>query len=144
MISVDTNILLYALNSQAAEHAVALGLVEALSARDDVVICELVLVELYVLLRSPAVFGRPLSAQDAAGVCQTYREQPRWGLLEAAPVMDKVWGDAAAAGFGRRRIFDARLARTLRYHGVDELITRNTRHFEGFGFARLVDPFSAD
>ena len=44
---------------------------------------------------------------------------------------------------GRRVVFDARLALTLRHHGVTEFATRNEIHFTGFGFARVWNPLAA-
>jgi toxin-antitoxin system PIN domain toxin len=109
-----------------------------------VAICQLVLVELYQLLRNPAVLERPLGADEAAEICQAYRRNPRWALIENAPVMDKVWTFAAVPGVARRRLFDARLAFTLRHHGVRELATRNMKDFNGFGFNRIWDPIAPD
>ena len=50
--------------------------------------------ELYQLLRNPAVLAAPLSAPDAAAVCASWRDNPRWALIENGPVMDKVWAIA--------------------------------------------------
>jgi predicted nucleic acid-binding protein len=108
--------------------------------RGDVAICDLVLVELYQLLRNPAVVEHPLDAPEAAEVCQGFRRNPRWALIENAPVMDEVWSFAARPGVARRRLFDVRLGLTLRYHGVRELATRNTREFDGIGLDRVWDP----
>jgi toxin-antitoxin system PIN domain toxin len=138
--SIDTNILLYAQNQDCGEHPAAAAFLETCAQRDDVVICELVLVELYQLLRNPAVVEHPLDAPEAAEVCQGLRRNPRWALVEHAPVMDKVWAFAARPGVARRRLFDARLAYTLRHHGVRELATRNVGDFEEFGFERVWDP----
>jgi len=143
VISVDTNVLLYALNRDCSEHASARGFLEACASRADVAIAELVLVELYVLLRNPAVVRQPLAAPAAADLCQAFRRHPRWALLDSADVMDRVWEAAARPGVARRHVFDARLAHTLLEGGVTELATRNTRDFEGFGFARVFDPIGA-
>lgn len=140
MISIDTNVLLYGLNRDCPEHAAARAFVEACAGRADVAIAELVLVELYVLLRNPAVVRRPLEAGAAAELCQAFRRHPRWAVVDSADVMDRVWTAAARPGVARRHVFDARLAHTLLDHGVTELATRNTSDFEGFGFARVFDP----
>jgi hypothetical protein len=58
--------------------------------------------------------------------------------------MDRVWSAAARPGGARRHVFDARLAYTLLDHGATELATRNTRDFEGLGFARVFDPLGAE
>ena len=106
------------------------------------VVCELVLVELYMLLRNPAVVARPLGAKAAAAVCRAYRRHPRWRLVENAPVMEQVWTLATGESFARRRIIDARLARTLQHHGATELATVNTRDFAGLGFTRVWNPLA--
>lgn len=103
---------------------------------------ELVLMELYQLLRNPAVVTRPLDAPGAAEVYQTFRRNRLWALIENAPVMDGVWALAATPGKARRRLFDAQLALTLRHHGVDEFATRNVNDFTDFGFSRVWDPIS--
>jgi toxin-antitoxin system PIN domain toxin len=143
VISIDTNLLLYSLNRDCPEHAAARAFVEACSARSDVAIAELVLVELYVLLRNPAVVRNPLEAPEAAALCQAFRRHPRWALVETATVMDRVWAAAARPKAARRHIFDARLAHTLLENGVTEFATRNARVFDDFGFARVFDPLAA-
>jgi len=142
MISIDTNVLLYGLNRDCPEHAASRAFLDDCAGRADVAIAELVLVELYVLLRNPAVVRQPLEAGAAADLCQTFRRHPRWAVVDAANVMDRVWAAAARPGVARRHVFDARLAHTLLDHGVTELATRNTRDFAGLGFARVFDPTS--
>jgi toxin-antitoxin system PIN domain toxin len=143
MLSIDTNVLLYAQNQDCPEHDAAAGFLLECADRDDIALCELVLVELYQLLRNPAVVTRTLDAPEAAEVCQTFRRNRRWALIENAPVMNGVWVRAATPGIARRRVFDARLALTLRHHGVDEFATRNIKDFEDFGFSRVWDPITA-
>ena len=139
MVSIDTNLLVYAQNSRCTQHEAARAFLTHCRDR-EIVICELVLVELYLVLRSAAIVSRPLGAAEAAEVCTRYRDNPRWRLVECAPVMGAVWQRAGSAGFARRKIIDTRLALTLLHHGVTELATANTRHFDGFGFSRVWNP----
>ena len=141
MRSIDTNVLLYALNRDCPEFQRASAVVAELGRSGDVVLCELVLVELYMLLRNPAVLAAPLGSTEAAEVCQRFRANPRWFLVESAPIMDEVWSRARQDGFAHRRIIDTRLALTLRHHGVTELTTRNVDDFRDLGFERLTNPF---
>jgi hypothetical protein len=73
-----------------------------------------------------------------------FTEAQTWALVDypgdTATVMDEIWRWAAQPNIGRRVVFDARLAMTLRYHGVTEFATRNEAHFAGFGFARVWNP----
>ncbi len=144
MLSIDTNVLLYAQNQDCPEHDAAAAFLVECDARTDVAICELVLMELYQLLRNPAVVTRPLDGPDAAEVCQAFRCNRRWALIENAPVMNDVWVLAATPGIARRPLFDARVALTLRHHGVDDFATRNTNAFTGFGFLHVWDPITSD
>jgi toxin-antitoxin system PIN domain toxin len=145
MISFDTNLLLHSLNRDCPEYAPARAFFASLPATPgSVAICELILVELYVLLRNPAVVKDPLDPADAVALVQTFRRHPMWRLIDhpggASTVMEEVWRLAAQPHVGRRVIFDARLALTLRHHGVTEFATRNTMHFSGFGFSRVWNP----
>ena len=142
MISIDTNLLLYGLNRECPEHDDARHFLQECSERSDVAIAELVLVELYRLLRDPAVVSRPLGAPEAAAACRRFRAHPRWALIEYAPVMSRVWQIAALPDCPRRRLFDARIGLTLLHHGVRELATRNVGDFDGLGFDRVFDPLT--
>ena len=140
MISIDTNVLLYGLNRDCPEHAAARAFLEACAGRTRRRDRGARARRAYVLLRNPAVVSRPLEADAAAGLCQSFRRHPRWAVLDSADVMDRVWAAAARPGVARRHVFDARLAHTLLDHGVTELATRNTGDFERFGFTRVFDP----
>lgn len=144
MTSFDSNILLYAFSAASPFHDGARDFLEDLTARDDVAVSELVLVELYTLLRNPAVLVRPLSPTAAVQVVQSYRRHPRWMLLGFDPnsvaLHDELWRLAAEARFGRRRIYDARLALSLRGQGVTDFATANAKDFGDFGFARVWNP----
>ena len=142
MLSFDTNIAVHAANSASPLHRACLDFVSAVASRTDVVICELMLVELYLKLRNAKILRRPLGPGAAVAVCGAYRSNPSWRLVDGAPVMDDVWRVAGTRDFAIRRIIDARLAFTLLHHGVREFVTTNARDFEGLGFSRLRAPTS--
>ena len=144
MIAFDTNLAVYAANTAMPEHAAAHRFLESLAWRDDVAVCELMLVELYLKLRNSTIFPHPMSARQAAEHCERFRTNAKWTLIESAPVMDEVWKLAAHRDFAIRRIIDARLALTLRHHGVKEFATAKSKDFEGFGFAKVWNPLSQE
>jgi len=139
-LAIDTDIFVYALNSDSDVHEQARSFVLEAAGRDDVVVAELVLVELYLLIRNPAVFPRPYSATEAADACLRLRQNPRRQVVECRPVMSQVWSDIAQAQFARRRIIDVRLARTLRAAGVRRFATRNVADFADLGLFQAFDP----
>ena len=142
MISFDTNLLVYAANLDADECPAARRFLEKMATREDVVVCELMLVEAYLKLRNAHIMRHPFTALEAAAYCQTFRTHPRWMLVESAPVMNGLWSQAAHKNFAIRRIIDARLALTLRHFGVTEFATANGKDFGDFGFTRVWNPLT--
>lgn len=144
MIAVDTNLLFAWLNRDHADHAPAVRWFESQAESTAIVLCELVLVELYGLLRNPAVVTRPLDAARAVDLIQRLRHHPYWELVDyPGGLMNDVWILAGSDRFSRRRIYDARLALALRHHGIDEFATTNVKDFQGFGFGRVWNPLRA-
>lgn len=142
MQSLDTNILLYAINRDCAEHESCRTLVaEALDAPHDWVIADQLWFELYRLLRHPSVLQRPLDAATAANTVAWYRDRSGWQQCAWSPAqMPRLHAQWAQQDFPARRTFDAVLALTLRSNGVTRFYTRNVRDFAGAGFAAVVDP----
>ena len=140
MISVDTNILVYAANPSATRHEKALAFMSGYSDK-ELVLCELILIELYMALRNPAIFPKPYSASQSASYCQKLKTNPQWRYIDYEPtVSSKLWEWAKATNQGFRQMIDARIALTLQHHGVDEFATANIKDFSGFGFKKLWDP----
>ncbi|NNC87090.1 MAG: hypothetical protein HKN82_01380 [Akkermansiaceae bacterium] len=67
MISCDTNILFVALESSRPGHAEARAFLDARRDDPEFGICELVLIDLYMLLRNPVVARKPLGSREAGG-----------------------------------------------------------------------------
>ena len=118
-----------------------------LDSRQDVVLSELVLLELYGLLRNPATVPKSRSAAEAVALCGAFRSHPRWQVVglpsDSREFHDAFWPRLAEPGFARRRAYDWRTALSLLQQGVDEFATANVRDFEGFGFKRVWNPLAA-
>jgi uncharacterized protein len=142
VVSADTNLFLYAANPQSPHHAQARRFFEEhASGAERFLLCGLVLVEIYMQLRNPAVFRSPKSPPEAATFCTALRGNPKWEFGDYEPlVAEPLWKWAATTTAGFRHIIDARLAFTLRHHGVTHFATANDRHFAGFGFERVWNP----
>ncbi len=144
ILSLDTNIVFYAMNADAPHHDRAVAFLDSLNANANVAISELMLAKLYGWLRNPAVVSHPYDARGAVDVIQHFRRHPRWRLLgfpaESRAAHDQLWAMAGKRDFAYRRLYDARMALLLLQHGVTESATANTRDFEGFGFARVWNP----
>ncbi len=147
MLSVDTNILLPAVEVENADHETAAAFLGSLQSRGDVAISEFILLELYGLLRNPAVLAKPLSAPKAAEVCEAFRAHPHWQVIGFPPdsraFHNQLWPSLRHKGFARRRAYDLRIALSLLRNGVTEFATVNLKDFEGVGFRRVWNPLSA-
>lgn len=143
-LSVDTNILLPALETTNSHHPAASRFLTGLQSREDVVLSELVLLELYGLLRNPAVVREPRTAAEAVAICEAFRAHPRWQVVglpgESREFHNALWPRLAEPGFARRRAYDWRTALSLLQQGVDEFATANLGDFAGFGFKRVWNP----
>ena len=148
MTSVDTNLLLPAVERNHASHGLASQWLTRLSADAEVALSEFVLLELYVLLRNPAVVGTPLTPARAADVCAAFRRHPTWRIVgfpvDSRELHDELWARLREPGLARRRAYDLRLALTLRRYGVTDFATVNVKDFEGLGFRRVWNPLSED
>ncbi len=143
MISCDTNILFYSLNSECAEYPGARSFLKAHSEDGNFAVCELVLVELYVLLRNPKMNKSPATAEQAVSVVRQFRSNPCWRVIDyPGGLMNEIWKHAEKKDFSYRSIFDARLALTLMNHGVKDFATRNVKDFESYGFNKVWDPLT--
>jgi len=144
--TADSNLFIHAADPDSPHHASARKFfADACIECDDheFVLCELVLVELYLLLRNAAVFAKPYSGRESAGYCLALKQNPMWRCVDYDPAVSaKLWQWATTTKAGFRRIIDARLGLTLRHHGVSQLATVNTKDFQDFGFQRVWNPLS--
>lgn len=145
ILSADTNLFLYAANPDSPHHEDARRFFEEEAVgKERFLLCGLVLVELYMQLRNPAVFKKPKTAREATAFCDALRSNPAWEFGDYEPDIAKpLWNWAAKTKTGFRHIIDARLALTLRHHGVTKFATANAKHFEEFQFEKVWNPTSA-
>ncbi len=144
ILSADTNLFLYAANPDSPHHDAARRFFEELAADTSrFLLCELVLVELYMQLRNPTIFKKPKTAKEASSFCEALKSNPSWEKGDYEPeVARSLWNWAATTTSGFRQIIDARLALTLRHHGVTHFATANDKHFGNFGFEKVWNPLT--
>lgn len=144
MLSVDTNILLYACNAASPWHGAAYAWMTSIQRNEDVAISEFILAELYGLLRNPAVLDHPLGGAEAVEIIETYRNHPRWRLIgfpaESRAIHDELWARAKGKSFAFRRLYDARSALSMTAQGVTEFATVNVKDFQSLGIQKVWNP----
>ena len=139
--SCDTNILFHAFDKSGSLFVKARAYLDSQASNRQFALCELVLCELYPLLRREALWEKPMTAQEALRTIQGLRNNEAWRIIDyPGGLMDDVWKRAAAPQFPKSGVFDVRLAMTLRHYGVTHVATRNVKHFQGYGFEKVYDP----
>ena len=144
MISFDTNILFPSLEPTHVNHEATKRFLMGFK-KERVAVCELVLMEVYQLVRNPSVCRSPLNAVEGLALIQRLRAHPQWSLIDyPGNLMGEIWSISGEPHFPRRRLFDVRLALTLRHHGVKSFATMNTKDFQDMGFEKVWNPLEGD
>jgi toxin-antitoxin system PIN domain toxin len=140
---VDTNVLVYAHIASMPEHGRARRFLEGQLAREDVmlVVTPGVLHELIHVITDARRFEPPVSMVEAIELARAYLNRSNVECIPTdAPSIALTLDLLRKHGLGRKRVADTLLAATLLTHGVQELVTSNTRHFEAFEGLHAIDP----
>ena len=141
MYSCDTNIFIYYLDESCQEHARAKKYFSGIVDNRDFIICDLVLVELFILLQNKNVFKSPYDIESARELCLRLRSNPNWRVLEySIGTMEPTWQILEKHSGQAHKIFDYRLGYTLLKSGVTNFATRNVNDFSEIGFKKLYNP----
>ncbi len=140
MILLDTNLLVYALNADAAQHQESRRIVEsALEGRLQAVLIPQVLVETYAMLTDPKRVSRPLSPDAAWREIEVYRT--------AIPLLP--WNDQVLPGLGRlltaakitgQDVFDTMIVACMHAHNVRSICSYNRTGFGRYPGVDVVSP----
>ena len=144
--AADTNLFIHAADPDSPHHAKARRFFDTVASgtRDhEFVLCELVMVELYMQLRNAAIFAKPYSSRESADYCTALKQNPVWRCVDyESAISPTLWQWARNTKAGMRRVIDARLALTLKHHGVTHFATANTKDFQEFGFEKIWNPLA--
>ena len=143
MNSIDTNLLVHALDQSSPLHAKVFPIYErCLTERQSWLIADQTLFELFRALRNPSVFRRPLATGQATRLIEHIRDQ---GAAAHCAYEARLWPRVMdlLRRFPDRKgilVFDATIAVTLHARGVKTFYTRNLQDFREFGLFEVIDP----
>jgi toxin-antitoxin system PIN domain toxin len=139
---IDTNLLLYAVNSDAPEHEKAFAfLAEAGRSGAGWCLTEGIVYEFLRVSTHPRVFGKPLTSAQALSFLRPFLESPRFSMLVAGP---RHWATLGQVLAEERRasgnlFFDLRTVVLMREHGLRRIYTADT-DFLRFRSVEVVNP----
>ncbi len=143
-VSVDTNVLLYALNEDDPRHAVSSGLLEELcNGHETLYLAWPVLLGFLRIASHAAIFARPLTAAEAEDRVSALLSRPN---VAAIGERDGFWEEYRATSrdagpLGGKLVPDGHLAAILKQHGIRTLYTFD-RDFRRFTFLQAREPGS--
>jgi len=143
MFVIDTNVLFYAINEDAAEHFACHDLLERVRHGDGPAFLTWGIVyEFLRLTTHRAVLNQPLPPSAAWEVVKRILAIPAVHLLvetgRHSEVAESVFNEDRT--LGGNRMFDAHTAILMQEHGVRQIYTRD-RDFNRFSFIQPIDPF---
>lgn len=144
MFVVDTNVLIYAADRDAADHAACRDLVERCRSRPDPwYLTWGIVYEFLRVTTHPAVFRRPFSARDAWAFLDSVFASPGLGMLTETErhvhAAREVFAEVPR--LAGNVVFDAHTAVLMRENGVRSIYT-NDGDFNRFSFIDVLDPVS--
>ena len=146
MYAIDTNLLVYAHNKDAAYHKQAEAFIEQVmnerdaQSRFQVCIPAQVLVE-FLNVITWSKLEAPLSLAQAIRIVQTYIDSGV-PIIHAQPTQLSTCLALLAVVMSRKIVFDVVLVATLKDAGIKGLYTANTKDFVEFDFLNVVNPLA--
>ena len=144
MFAIDTNLLVYAHNTDSEFHKQAAAFVtKVVNERDHkgqhtICLPTQVLSEFVHVVTWQRV-EKPLSIIEAIRVVQDYRDVGI-PIIHQRETQIQTFLELLASGTTRRKVFDMVLAATLKDNGISGLYTVNVGDFKTFDFLQAVNP----
>lgn len=142
-VTVDTNVLLYAVNADDEAHPLARALLERLARGPDLLyLFWPTIVGFLRIATHPAIFPYPLAPAEAAAAIAALIERPNVRTPGESGGFWEIYGTTAGGQTRGDHAPDAHLAALMRQHGVGVIYTRDRdlRRYDGID---TRDPFGA-
>lgn len=143
MTLIDANVLIYAYNPAAGEHAAARRWLEAIMGnRTPVRLAWITLLAFVRIMTSPQIFRRPLSIEEAVAIVDDWLAQPNVDVLAAGEqhwaLLRQTLVEGQAAG---PLVSDAHLAALALEHGAT--LATTDRDFARFNGLQTINPLTS-
>lgn len=142
MILIDANLLLYAYDAESTHHELAKGWLEAeISSGRPIRLALVTLLAFVRIVSDRRVFARPLPADEAISIVQSWLDVPSVAVSRPGPrgwrILADLCRDGQAAG---ALVMDAHLAALALEHGY--VIATSDRDFTRFPGIEVLNPLN--
>ena len=141
---IDTNILIYAVHAEAAQHQIARAFVEKKRNAGGFCVTWSILYEWLRVVTHPRVFSSPLSPEEARNFVIDLISDSRVDVLIETPRHSNFLAMALdeAPNIRGNLYHDVHIASLMLEHGVSSIATAD-RHFRLFRFLKVIEPGTA-
>ena len=146
MFVVDTNVLVYAADESAPEHARCRSLVETWRRRNGAwYLTWGICYEFLRVVTHPRVMRHPWTMESGVSFLEALRASPGLGVLIPTERHLRVLADIVSEvpGLSGNIVHDTQTAALMREHGIRRICTRDT-DFHRFPFVEPIDPIRAE
>jgi predicted nucleic acid-binding protein len=142
-VFADSNVIIYAMAERSLLHEGArAALMRFAEKQVPICVSSQVIREVMVCLTRPGMMDHPLSPKQAAG--DAARLETAFSLLEDNPrIRLELYSLVSRYEVSGKQVHDANIVATMRVHGVDSLITHNSKHFQRYAGLIEVVPLAA-
>jgi len=139
---LDTNVLVYALDSESAHHAEAAGLLRrALGEDAGLCVTPQNLAEFFAVVTNPRRVRRAVSSSEAVAIIGEFLALPGLSLIPVSPDVVSRWvelvGRYPVTGSS---IYDLQLVATMVGNGIRRIYTYNRADFEAIEELEVLSP----
>ncbi len=128
LVTIDTNVLVYAHDESSRQHAASLRLITA--SRSALALAPQVVAEFLAVVTNPRRVSAPYSPEEAAGAIEGVLALPHVSVLPVpVDIVDRLIELLRTTPVRGTRVFDLQLAAVLLGNGIDALYTFNLADF---------------
>jgi hypothetical protein len=141
--SIDANILLYASNTESAEHRDAIAFLECRPKDTDLLCLTWPALMAYQRIAThPSIFQKPLSPTEAWQNIEALLALPRARVLAEDEGFGEIYQDLTnGINIRGNLVPDAHIAALLRQHGIERIYTTDS-DFRKFAFLEVINPLT--
>ena len=144
-ICIDSNILIYAFNTQSQFNAKAEAILEELVLADGFAVTDISLIEFYQIITNDKVVSDPISPDKSYNIIKNILLNKKIEVLETnIDILELTFESAASHNVRRYEIYDHLIANLCKHNNIKQFITANDKDFKKYDFFDVINPFSGE
>jgi predicted nucleic acid-binding protein len=141
-VCIDSNILIYSFDNSSKFNKKAIEVVESLLLDQELVLCDLTLIEFFQVITNKNKVDHPMPSENAVKIINKFLNNPSVQILYLNDVIirESFFSiiDYKVKQYG---IYDHLLAMSMKYNNISTFYTLNIADFIDYHFLKIINPF---